>query len=168
MSARRRALDPADKARFDAAICARLVQWWERERPATVAVYWPLKGEPELGPAYARLAALGVRLALPVVVRRDAALEFTEWTPGEEMIKDEMGVAIPAHARMAPEPQAIVIPCLGYNEERYRLGYGGGYYDRTLEAIPRPATVGVAYSFSKLEFPGAAHDVALDIIITEA
>jgi 5-formyltetrahydrofolate cyclo-ligase len=167
MSARRRALDPLDKARYDAAICERLVQWWERARPGSVAVYWPLKGEPDIGPACERLVALGVRLVLPVVVARDAALEFAEWTPGEEMIKDEMGVAIPAHARMATQPEAVVIPCLGFNAGRFRLGYGGGYYDRTLEATPRPATVGVAYSFSQVEFDSADHDVALDVIITE-
>ncbi|MFD2365293.1 5-formyltetrahydrofolate cyclo-ligase [Pseudoduganella sp. GCM10020061] len=167
MSARRRALEPAVKARYDAAICARLVQWWQGAQPRSVAVYWPLKGEPDIGPACAQLQALGVQLVLPVVVARDAALAFAEWTPGEEMIKDEMGVAIPAHARMAPQPEAVVIPCLGYNEGRFRLGYGGGYYDRTLEATPRPMTVGVAYSFSKVEFDSAEHDVALDVIITE-
>lgn len=167
MSARRRALDPQDKARFDAAICERLVQWWNDKRPRSVAVYWPLRGEPDIGPACEQLVKLGVQLVLPVVVARHEALEFSEWTPGEEMIKDEMGVAIPAHARMAPQPEAVVIPCLGFNEARYRLGYGGGYYDRTLEAVPRPMTVGVAYAFSKVEFDSAPHDVALDLIITE-
>lgn len=167
LSARRRALSPQDKAVFDSAICAHLVRWWEQARPRSLAVYWPLRGEPDIGPACERLQQLGVRLALPVVVARGQALQFAEWTVGEPMIKDEMGVAIPAQARMAPEPEAIVIPCLGFNDGRYRLGYGGGYYDRTLEAEPRPVTVGVAYSFSKVAFENDAHDVALDLIITE-
>lgn len=168
LSARRRALDPVLKAQFDARIGERLVAWWRELRPASVAVYWPLRGEPDIGPACAELARLGVRLALPVVVARDEALEFSEWTPGEDMIKDEMGIAVPAHARMAPRPDAIVIPCLGFNAAGFRLGYGGGYYDRTLEAEPRPLTVGLAYAFSEVGFASAAHDVALDRIITEA
>lgn len=168
MSARRRALDAGQKAAFDARICERLVAWCESTAPASVAVYWPLRGEPDIGPACTQLAAIGIQLVLPVVVARDTALAFSEWTPGEEMIRDEMGVAVPAHARMAPRPDAIVIPCLGFNRERFRLGYGGGYYDRTLEAVPRPMTVGVAYSFSEVAFDSAPHDVALDLIITEA
>lgn len=170
-------LDPERKAAWDALIGARVLAWWNGAADALSAagqtagplgVYWPLRGEPDLHPAYAALAAAGTRLALPVVVARDAALGFTEWLPGEAMVKDSMGVAVPAQLRMLERPPALLIPCLGFNAQRIRLGYGGGYYDRTLEAHPRPLAVGIAYSCLQAAFAGAPHDVALDLVLTEA
>ena len=166
----RRALDPARKVGWDAVIGARVVGWWAAQAPGSIdllGVYWPLRGEPDLSLAYAELAAAGVRLALPVVVARDAPLEFALWEPGEAMHRDGMGVAVPAVLRPAPRPPALLVPCLGYNAGRIRLGYGGGYYDRTLEAQPRPLSVGVAYSCTLASFASAPHDVALDLVITE-
>jgi 5,10-methenyltetrahydrofolate synthetase len=164
----RGALDPALKAEWDAAIVARVVAWWRAHRAPALGVYWPLRGEPDLSAAYVELAQAGVQLALPVVVARDAALAFTAWTPGEAMLKDGMGVAVPAALRPMPRPPALLVPCLGFNPQGYRLGYGGGYYDRTLEEAPRPLTLGIAYAFSAAAFDSAPHDVALDAIVTEA
>lgn len=168
LMAARRAFDPACKREWDARICARVLAWWEAQRVPAIGVYWPLAGEPDLGPAYAALAQAGVRLALPVVSARDAPLAFAGWEPGEAMAKDQMGVAVPRALRPLERPGALLVPCLGFNRQGYRLGYGGGYYDRTLEAAPRPLAVGIAYACSAAEFDGAAHDVALDLIITEA
>ncbi|SHH39454.1 5-formyltetrahydrofolate cyclo-ligase [Massilia sp. CF038] len=169
--AARAALTPMQKAAFDAAICARVLAWWEANLAgsnAVLGVYWPLRGEPDLAPAYAALSARGAALALPVVLERDAALGFAAWTPGEALLRDAMGVAVPAALRMVARPPALLIPCLGFNAGRFRLGYGGGYYDRTLAPLPRPLTVGVAYTCLAADFASAAHDVALDLIITEA
>lgn len=176
--AARRAIDPAQKAAWDSAIGAQLLHWWrarEAEGARVLGVYWPLRGEPDLMPAYAQLAARGVRLVLPVVLARAAPLGFAWWTPGQAMDKDAMGVAIPAVAAgaaaagpgMAPMPDALLVPCLGFNRAGYRLGYGGGYYDRTLAVQPRPATAGVAYACQGASFDAADHDVALDVILTE-
>ena len=167
LKARRRALAPADKAAWDQRIGARVLAWWQANPHASLAVYWPLAGEPDLGPAYAEMAAAGVRLALPVVVARHAALEFAEWLPGEPTVADRMGVAVPAELRMVARPPALLVPCLGFNAQGYRVGYGGGFYDRTLAREPRPATVGVAYRCLAAEFGSDEHDVALDRIITE-
>jgi 5,10-methenyltetrahydrofolate synthetase len=166
--AARGALDPAVKAEWDGLIAARVVAWWRTHRAASLGVYWPLRGEPDLSAAYAELARLGVQLALPVVVARDAALAFTAWTPGEAMLKDSLGVAVPAVLRPMPRPPALLVPCLGFNIQGYRLGYGGGFYDRTLEQAPRPLTLGIAYAMSAVVFDSDAHDVALDAVITEA
>ena len=168
MAARRREIDPATRARWDQEIGARLVAWSEQQAIRSLAVYWAIKGEPDLGLAYAELAQRGVALALPVVFERDKPLAFAHWRPGEPMLKDEMGIAVPAELRVVPVPQALVIPCLAFNDDGFRLGYGGGFYDRTLEKTPRPLTVGVAYSVLRAEFPSAPHDVALDAILTEA
>lgn len=145
-----------------------MVQWWHEARVDTLGVYWPLRDEPDLHPAYAELARLGVRLLLPVVLKRDAPLDFAAWQIGEPLVKDAMGIAVPADLRLAPCPPALLVPCLGFNAQGYRLGYGGGFYDRTLEKVPRPATVGIAYSCLAAEFGSDGHDIALDRIITEA
>ncbi len=165
--AARRALDPGTRAAWDHAIGEQVVDWWRGHQSQTLGVYWPLRDEPNLHAAYAELARLGVRLLLPVVVEKHAALEFAEWQIGEAMVKDAMGVAVPAQLRMTPYPAALLVPCLGFNPQRYRLGYGGGFYDRTLARAPRPQTVGVAYACLEVEFAGDGHDIALDAILTE-
>lgn len=165
--ARRAQIAAVDKAGFDAIIGERVLAWVAHKGIEQIGVYWPLRGEPALAAAYQALAGRGVQLLLPVVVARDAALGFTEWQPGEALVKDQMGVAVPASLRMAGQPQALLIPCLGFNAERFRLGYGGGYYDRTLEKTPRPLTAGVAYDCLEAEFASAPYDVALDTILTE-
>lgn len=164
----RGALEPAIKVQWDAQIGAQVIAWWRLRQVGSIGVYWPLAGEPDLRATYAELAKAGVQLCLPVVMERDAPLSFVEWTPGEPMIPDEMGVQVPAELRFVSRPPALLIPCLGFNEEGYRLGYGGGYYDRTLEQVPRPHTLGIAYSNQRAVFPHAPHDVALDVIVTEA
>jgi 5,10-methenyltetrahydrofolate synthetase len=163
----RGALDPAIKVQWDAHIGAQVVTWWRLRQMDTVGVYWPLAGEPDLRAAYAELALAGVRLALPVVMERDAPLAFTEWQLDEPMLADEMGVAVPATLRFIERPPALLIPCLGFNSENFRLGYGGGYYDRTLELVPRPLTLGIAYSNQEAQFGHGPYDVALDAIVTE-
>lgn len=167
LRAARRAIDPAHKIAWDARICASVLALCTDMAFDEVAVYWPLAGEPDLHPAYIALFEAGVRLALPVVHEKDAPLSFARWEPGEEMVRDQMGVAVPAVLRPVARPAAILIPCLGFNACGYRLGYGGGYYDRTLAPRPRPFSVGVAYALAAAEFDGAPHDVALDRIITE-
>lgn len=167
LAAARAAIDPQQKNAWDAAIGAALLTWWRAQPVPSIGVYWPLRGEADLSIAYAELAQNGVRLALPVVVARDAALGFAEWVPGEAMHKDEMGIAVPENLRMVARPPALLVPCLGFNAQGYRLGYGGGFYDRTLEAHPRPITLGIAYSCLAAEFASAPHDVALDRVITE-
>jgi 5,10-methenyltetrahydrofolate synthetase len=108
-----------------------------------------------------------VRLGLPVVMAQDAPLHFAAWSPGEPMVKDAMSVSIPASTDNALHPEALLIPCVGFNANNVRLGYGGGFYDRTLAATPRPFTFGIAYSCAQAQFDGAPHDVPLDRIVTE-
>ena len=112
--AARAAIDPARKAQWDAAIGARVLAWWRGRSAgadAVLGVYWPLRGEPDLGAAYAELAGTGVRLALPVVLERHAPLAFAWWTPGEPLRKDAMGVAVPLFrtwSRMKWSPNVFI------------------------------------------------------------
>jgi 5-formyltetrahydrofolate cyclo-ligase len=165
--ANRQAIKPEVRNQWDAAIGRRVIDWWAVHRAKTLGVYWPIRGEPDLQKVYAELAACGVQLALPIVVAKDEPLRFAAWIPGGPVIQDAMGVAIPADANTTVQPDALLVPCVGFNGRNLRLGYGGGFYDRTLAVQPRPLAVGIAYECCLVEFDGAAHDVALDGIITE-
>jgi 5,10-methenyltetrahydrofolate synthetase len=164
---RRRAIDHALKRAWDDRIGARVLAWAKEHAVDVLGVYWPLAGEPDLRPAYADLAEAGVRLALPVVLERDAALGFAEWVPGEATVADSLGVAIPSELRMVARPDALLVPCLGFDARGYRLGYGGGFYDRTLAAEPRPKTLGIAYACQQVDFEIGEYDIPLDEMITE-
>ncbi len=170
--ARRAAIDPDQKREWDARIGKQLLAWWAARQDAglhvasALGVYWPLRGEPDLQETYATLAQAGVQLALPVVLEKNAPLAFASWTPGEAMVKDSMGVAVPAQQRLVELPSVIVVPCLGFNAGRFRLGYGGGYYDRTLAVTPRPTAIGVAYACQQVAFASDSHDIELDQILT--
>jgi 5-formyltetrahydrofolate cyclo-ligase len=167
LKATRSALDGPGKREYDRRIGDQVLAWWRRTRPPLLAVYWPLSGEPDLLETYRQLAQEGAALALPVVVQRHAPLAFAAWTPGEAMDTDLTGIAVPHTRRMVERPPALLVPCLGFNEHGYRLGYGGGFYDRTLAAGIRPATLGIAYACQAADFPADVHDVPLDLIVTE-
>jgi 5,10-methenyltetrahydrofolate synthetase len=165
--AARKAMPPEEKAWRDAAIGKHFLAWLERNPAASIGVYWPHAGEPDLTPIYPGLTARGIELALPVVVERDAPLAFYAWRAGEELVKDAHGVMAPA-ARIKPvQPALLLLPCLGFTTMRFRLGYGGGYYDRTLAAARETRTVGIAYATGKTDFEVDRHDIALNKIITE-
>jgi len=165
--ATRRAIEPVQRTEWDAQIGRRLHAWLVSRPVATLGVYWPIQGEPDLRVAYVELARQGVALALPSVIRRDAPLAYVEWLPGEELAKDQFGVPVPEHRRPA-QPDALLVPCVGFNAQRFRLGYGAGFYDRTLALPARPIALGVAYACGLAEFESAAHDIALDFIMTES
>lgn len=164
----RRELAPADRAAATAAIQKAVIAWLETRRPASLGVYWPIRGEPDLRPLYSALHKRGVQLALPLIDDDMAQpLRFLAWTPGEALIEDRFGAAAPAGG-IALQPAALLIPCVGFNAQHVRLGYGGGFYDRLLAQTPRPLTLGVAYDCTEARFDGQTHDIALDAIVTES
>ncbi|MFD2270506.1 5-formyltetrahydrofolate cyclo-ligase [Undibacterium arcticum] len=164
----RRGIHDQQRREWDAALCDQVLFWLDLQQVASLGIYWPMAGEPDLRALYATLAARGMPLALPRVTASDAPLQFAQWAPHHELVKDTMGVSNHAEPQLVERPAALLIPCVGFNAGRYRLGYGGGYYDRTLAATPRPQTVGIAYRCLAAEFAAAPHDVALDAIVTEA
>jgi 5-formyltetrahydrofolate cyclo-ligase len=163
----RSALTPAEAALHDAAIAARLVNWLERFPATLLGVYWPIRGEPDLRPLYATLAAAGVTLALPVMCGAQSGLQFAAWSPGDPLAFDRFGIATPA-ALMHVAPDTLLVPCVGFNPGLHRLGYGGGFYDRTLAVAPRPRTIGIGHSSGRVDFHADAHDIPMDVVITEA
>ncbi len=162
----RNAISAEQKLLWDKQLVEKIMAWWSVQRNHTIGVYWAMRGEPDLNAAYATLLELGVQLALPVVVSDHAPLKFCAWTPGDPVIKDRYGAAVPADQHIEVQAQTLIIPCVGFNTHRFRLGYGGGFYDRTLALVPRPHTIGVAYTNAETMFAADPYDVALDMIIT--
>lgn len=166
LQAQRNACAPAQKCLLDQQIQKHLLAWAAAMNLRSLGVYWPIRSEPNLQAAYAKLASRGIQLALPVILATNAPLRFALWKPGDPVRTAAFGIAVPANQSWI-EPQALLLPCLGFNRAGFRLGYGGGFYDRTLAQQPRPLSAGIAYSDAQTEFAAAAHDVALDCIITE-
>jgi 5-formyltetrahydrofolate cyclo-ligase len=149
--ARQRLLAAVDLSRFD-----------------TLGVYWPVRGEIDVLEIAAAHLARGGRVALPVVVRPFAPVEFWSWQPGVPMSRGVWNIPIPAQ-REVLVPEALIVPLVGFDPRRYRLGYGGGYYDRTIAAAAqRPWCVGLGFEAGRLEsiFP-QPHDIPMDQIVTD-
>jgi 5-formyltetrahydrofolate cyclo-ligase len=164
---RRLNIDDIDRARMDAAIAAHLERCIDQHQVGILGVFWPIRNEPDLHDLYRRLSTRGLRLALPVVTGKDLPLQFAAWAPGDPMEKDAFGVPAPEKLSFVSTPDALLIPCVGFNSLRYRIGYGGGFYDRTLAVKPKPFAIGIAYSCQLVQFQTGEHDVALDLIVTE-
>jgi 5,10-methenyltetrahydrofolate synthetase len=165
--ASRIALENTQRLQWDNAIALHVQQVLKNHSIKSLGVYWPIRGEPDLQLMYEELALHGTALALPKVHAKDAPLSFVAWTPGEALKKDAYGTFTPDKPAMARYPDALLLPCVGFTRERMRLGYGAGYYDRTLALAPRPYAIGVGYSCALTEFEWGAHDIALDLIVTE-
>jgi 5,10-methenyltetrahydrofolate synthetase len=163
----RQAIPDEVRAVWNALIGTRVMAWWNANPVSSLGVYWPIRKEPDLREVYEMLAAHGVRLALPTVAAPDAPLAFAAWEPGATLTKDRYGVMVPSEHVRIVQPAALLVPCVGFNNRRMRLGYGGGFYDRTLAGPSRPLAVGIAYACCKADFPVDAHDVPLDEVITE-
>ena len=133
-----------------------------------VGLYSPFRGEINPMPFVEQVRAWGGSTSLPVVVAKGQPLEFREWKRGEALQKGAMGIPFPARGARV-EPQTLVIPLLGFDAACFRLGYGAGYYDYTLQAAPtRPITIGVGFELARLDtvYP-QPHDVPMDFIVTE-
>ncbi len=152
---------------WDQSIARQLTAWLLENPATTIGIYWPMRNEPDLRSLYADWAAAGKQLALPIVIDKNLPLKFYGWAPGTALVKDAMGVWVPANTELEVDPDLMLVPCVGFNDARIRLGYGGGFYDRTLAKSTRAQAIGVAYGCTRAAFEGEDHDVALDAIITE-
>lgn len=134
-----------------------------------IGFYWPIQGEVDLRALVGGYIGRGSRAALPVVVARRQPLEFWAWWPRMPMRPGLWEIPEPELQRPV-RPTVLLVPLLGFDEAGYRLGYGGGYYDRTLATMPcRPLLVGVGHELGRL--PSIApqpHDIPMDLIVTEA
>lgn len=134
----------------------------------SVSLYWPLRGEPDLRSWMREIVGAGGRTLLPVVVTPKTPLEFRPWREGEPLEKGVWNIPVPA-TRKTAVPDICLAPVVGFDRQSYRLGYGGGYFDRTLAGFERrPRLIGVGYALQAIEtiYP-FEHDVPMDAIVTE-
>ncbi|MBE3596881.1 MAG: 5-formyltetrahydrofolate cyclo-ligase [Hydrogenibacillus sp.] len=168
---RKRREDEGALAGDSARIVERLLETPEYARARVIAAYMPLPGEVDIRPLFERARRAGRSILLPRVERSGSSLVFYPFTDSSALIQGKLGIWEPDPSRVEPaEPSSIdlvIVPGLAFDRRGYRLGYGGGYYDRTLSLLVRSVRMAVAFSWQVLDFiPHDAHDERVSVIVT--
>jgi len=162
-----------EEARRQAAVG--LLEMWRRERPARtpaiVSGFWPMAEELDIRPLMLELLDRGCQLALPVVVAKKQPLIFRAWRPGDALEAGVFGTLHPLPVREVLEPDTLIVPLLACDENGWRLGFGGGFYDRTLEGLrARRKITAIGVGFDDQLVPDVPHgpdDQRLDWLLTD-
>jgi len=167
--AARLALDANTHATLSARLEAHLAALLNSLPPQTLAFCSPVRGEFDVRPLATLLIERGWQTAMPIVERADAPMSFRGWTPLAAMSTDRHGIPIPADGPQIV-PDIVLLPLLAFDTQGFRLGYGGGYFDRTLASlVPRPLAIGVGFELARVaDIRPQAHDLRLDAVVTEA
>lgn len=136
---------------------------------AVIGFYWPIRGEFDFSPLVSDCMTTGAEAGLPVIVHEHEPLQFWRWRPGMQLERGLWNIPVPREADVI-QPTVLLVPFVGFDAAGFRLGYGGGYYDRTLPTMtPKPLTIGVGYEFGRLDtIHPQSYDIPLDAIVTEA
>jgi 5,10-methenyltetrahydrofolate synthetase len=165
---RRMARTPEERRRLSEPVIDYLRSAIDVKQYPVIGLYWPIRGEIDLREFARQHVAAGGTVGLPVVVKDAAPVEFWRWRPGVALKRGHWNIPVPPE-RDVVTPELLVVPLVGFDPGRYRLGYGGGFYDRTLAAAtPRPRTIGIG--FTDVELPSIypqPHDIPMDSIVTE-
>ena len=169
--AARMAMDAAERRGLAAAIAKRLDAALGDIAGRIVSTYWPFRGEPDLRPWMEAVAVRGGRCALPIVVEKGAPLIFRTWRHGETLARGVWNIPIP-EAGVEVTPDVVISPVVGFDRDAFRLGYGGGFFDRTLAGLAakgfRPLVVGVGYGLAEIPtIHPLPHDIPMSGIVTE-
>ena len=164
----RLAIDADRRQRHANEIMARLSNHIGDLSGRLVSAYWPFRGEPDLRPWMGSLAERGGSCALPIVIEKNAPLVFRIWEKGGKLVSGVWNIPVPADGAEVV-PTVVIAPVVGFDTARYRLGYGGGGFDRTLAALsPRPIIIGVGYAQAAITtIQPLPHDIPMDVIIIE-
>ena len=186
----REAIPVAKRQQDSAQLCQTLIRWFDARAIAQqssprmmgqtpseiVAGFWPLEHEPDIRPVLFNLYARGITIALPLVVKKNTPLAFHAWHPQDTLRPGAFGVLEPTGETLSRplQPTVLLVPTLGFTPEAARLGYGGGYYDRTLAQLREQSvpftTIGIAWNQARLdrdsEHRVQPHDYPLEAILT--
>ncbi len=173
--ARRLALSAEAHAALSARLCGHLSQAFPQLAALRLAFCWPIYNEPDIRPLIASWYAAGAAgfcPLLPVVLAQDQPLAFRAWSPHAELVKDRYGIPTPTQGPLL-QPDALLLPVNAFDAAAYRLGYGGGYFDRSLAVWHRqgirPLTIGLGFELARVDsIKPEAHDWPLDAVVTEA
>ncbi|MBS0531620.1 MAG: 5-formyltetrahydrofolate cyclo-ligase [Proteobacteria bacterium] len=168
--ARRDALSVQERASAALAIAARTPPL-EITPSTIVAGYAPIRSEIDPVQLMQKLAARGAQLALPAISSRNASLVFRLWTPGDQLVRGLFGILEPSASALEVIPDIVLVPLAAFDRAGHRVGYGGGYYDRTFARVRQSKPViaiGVAFAVQEIpQVPALSHDVRLDYVLTE-
>lgn len=167
--AARMALGADMRAELSARVEEHLARLLLPSPPRTLAFCAPVRGEFDARPLATLLIGRGWRIAMPVVQTIDAAMVFRLWTVDSLMATDRHGIPIPADGDTT-DPDTVLLPLVAFDPQGFRLGYGGGYFDRTLAAlVPRPFAIGVGFDLARVpDIRPQPHDQRLDAVVTES
>lgn len=166
--AQRLALSSTDREARSARIAATLDRKIGKVSGRIIGAYWPIRGEPDLRLWAARVMERGGRIALPVVIKKAWPLEYRLWMPGAPLERGVWNIPVPASGT-AVQPDIVIAPVVGHDGDHFRLGYGGGFFDRTLASHRlKPLAIGVGYAVSRIGtiYP-QPHDIPMDTIVTD-
>ncbi|MGV8713116.1 MAG: 5-formyltetrahydrofolate cyclo-ligase [Nitrosomonas sp.] len=165
----RETISPDLHQRWSAAISDGLTRLLPVSQGLTLGIYWPFRGEYDPRQIAEQLRHQGIVLALPEVIDKNNPLCFRTWTPDTPMKNGAYDIPVPVDTHSVT-PDAICIPMVGFDRQGYRLGYGSGYFDRTLANYhPLPLTIGIAFEIQRLDsVHPQPHDIAMHYIVTEA
>ena len=138
--------------------------------PSIVSGYWPILSEIDIRPLLGSLYERGHAVCLPTIVNHQLPLKFRQWSPSDHLRSAAFNTFEPNETKPQMEPEVTIVPLLAFDNKGRRLGYGGGYYDRTLDSFgeTKIVTVGVGYEMQFVErVPTGLNDVALHWVVTE-
>jgi 5-formyltetrahydrofolate cyclo-ligase len=166
---RRAAISPDMRAEAAKAACNHFFSGILMDPGAIVAAYWRIRDELDCQPILLRLMESGQPVCLPVVLGDTEPLEMRLWEESAPLYPSGFGTLAPDELAPKVEPDVVLVPLLGFDKHGTRLGYGGGYYDRTLASLgKKPKLVGLAFATQEIdEIPRDGHDVPLDAVVTE-
>jgi 5,10-methenyltetrahydrofolate synthetase len=166
--ARRMSAGAADRQRWSEAIARHLDQLLPIADARAIGFCWPYKGEPDVLPVVRRWVANGGTAALPVVLKPRSPMVFRRWAPDVAMTTGVYDIPVPRDTELL-HPDILLIPLTGFDDTGYRLGYGGGFFDRTVITLdPRPLMIGVGFELSRMaSIRPQSHDQPMDLIVTE-
>ncbi|GAB7548097.1 5-formyltetrahydrofolate cyclo-ligase [Cupriavidus sp. 8B] len=162
----------AQRSAADAGIEAALAALLERLPVHRLGFYWPIQQEFDARGVVSRwlAGAPGRQAALPVVSRPGAPLDFHLWEPATPMVAGHYGIPVP-DGTPPLQPDVLLIPCVGFSGDKFRLGYGGGFYDRTLAALAaggsRPVAIGIGHEACRIALVPQDHDLPMDWVVSE-
>jgi 5-formyltetrahydrofolate cyclo-ligase len=168
---RRNALSDQQRIAASLAIAAHDLPF-EIIQDTVIAGYSPVRSEVDPAPLMQRLAAKGARLALPVIIARDQSLTFRAWAQQGKLVSGQLGILEPSPDEPDVVPDIILVPLAAFDRTGHRIGYGAGYYDRTLQGLrqlKKITAIGLAFAVQEIpEVPALEHDAQLDCVLTEA
>jgi 5,10-methenyltetrahydrofolate synthetase len=167
--AQRLSLDAETRARHTKRICSGLNELIGNPAGRIISAYWPFRGEPDLRHWLKEMQELGAHTALPVVIAKKSPLRFRLWREGDKLERGVWNIPVPAEGEEV-SPDIVIAPVVGFDRHCYRLGYGGGFFDRTLAMLPNsPLAIGIGYEQVEIaSIHPQPFDIPMRHVVTEA